>query len=102
MTTGTLQPLRHRRRPSRSATSQACPDGEVVAVDSKMNAEGLRVFASGTERTTAALPIGLPPIFAGGIVCYDAIEPEVTSTRAGARSTPRRRSRSSSDGDVLR
>jgi hypothetical protein len=50
----------------------ACPDGSVVAVDSTMNASGVRVFENGTETTTTALAIGLPPIFSSGIVCYDA------------------------------
>jgi hypothetical protein len=55
----------------------ACPDPDntVVAVDSKMNAEGVRVYKGTTERTTAAVPIGLPPIFSGGIVCYDVNHP---------------------------
>jgi hypothetical protein len=76
MTTGTLQPSAASSTTEQIGDLAACPDGEVVAVDSKMNAEGLRVFASGTERTTAALPIGLPPIFAGGVVCYDANHPK--------------------------
>jgi DNA-binding beta-propeller fold protein YncE len=50
----------------------ACPDGSIVAVDSKMNATGVRVFENGSERTTMPLAIGLPPIFSSGIVCYDA------------------------------
>jgi hypothetical protein len=50
----------------------ACPDGSVVAVDSTMNATGLRVFKNGSETTSSALAIGLPPIFSGGVVCYDA------------------------------
>lgn len=50
----------------------ACPDGTVVAVDSTMNAAGVRVYQGGAERTTEAMAIGLPPIFASGIVCYDA------------------------------
>jgi DNA-binding beta-propeller fold protein YncE len=50
----------------------ACPDGSVVAVDSKMNATGVRVFKNGSEVTTSPLAIGLPPIFSSGIVCYDA------------------------------
>jgi len=54
----------------------ACPDGEVVTIDSKMNDEGVRVFKDGTERTTDVKPIGLPPIFSGGIVCYDAANPQ--------------------------
>lgn len=53
----------------------ACPDGTVVAIDSKMNAAGVRVFRSGTERTTEAVAIGLPPIFSGGVVCYDVNHP---------------------------
>jgi hypothetical protein len=45
-----------------------CPTGEVVVADG--NAGGLRVFAgSGTELTSAVLDIGLPPVFANGIVC---------------------------------
>jgi DNA-binding beta-propeller fold protein YncE len=50
----------------------ACPDGSVVVVDSTMNATGVRVFKNGSEMTTTALAIGLPPIFSSGIVCYDA------------------------------
>jgi hypothetical protein len=50
----------------------ACPDGSVVTIDSTMNATGVRVFKSGTERTSSPLAIGLPPIFSSGIVCYDA------------------------------
>ena len=50
----------------------ACPDGSVVTVDSTMNATGVRVFENGSETTTAALAIGLPPVFSSGIVCYDA------------------------------
>lgn len=47
----------------------ACPDGSIVAGDAAMNAAGLRVFANGAERTTAALPFGLSP-GGNGIVCY--------------------------------
>jgi hypothetical protein len=50
----------------------ACPDGSVVAVDSTMNAAGVRVFRGATERTSMPLAIGLPPVFSNGIVCYDA------------------------------
>lgn len=53
----------------------ACPDGSVVAIDSKMNAAGVRVYSGTTERTTQAVAIGLPPIFAGGVVCYDVNHP---------------------------
>ena len=53
----------------------ACPDGSVVAVDTKMNAAGVRVYSGATERTTEAVAIGLPPIFAGGVVCYDVNHP---------------------------
>ena len=51
------------------------PDGTVVAIDSKMNAAGVRVYKGTTERTTTAIAIGLPPIFAGGVVCYDVNHP---------------------------
>ena len=47
----------------------ACPDGSVVAGDAATNAAGLRVYASGAERTTAALPFGLSP-GGNGVVCY--------------------------------
>ena len=50
----------------------ACSDGSVVGADATMNAAGARVFKGSTERTTAAIAIGLPPVFSGGIVCYDA------------------------------
>ena len=54
----------------------ACPDGNVVAVDRTMNAAGLRVYGSdGTERTTAALPFGLPPSFGNNVACYDVHAP---------------------------
>jgi DNA-binding beta-propeller fold protein YncE len=45
-----------------------CPTGEVVVADG--NAGGLRVFdAAGAELSTAALDLGLPPVFANGLVC---------------------------------
>ena len=31
----------------------ACPDGNIVTIDSTMNANGVRVFKDGAERTTA-------------------------------------------------
>ena len=50
---------------------QVCPGGDVVAVDQKMNAGGLRVWRNGTERTTAAIAIGRPPSATDGLACYD-------------------------------
>jgi predicted small lipoprotein YifL len=47
-----------------------CPDGSIVVADPTMNANGLRVFQGSTEKTTAALPIGLPPTSTHGLVCY--------------------------------
>jgi hypothetical protein len=47
-----------------------CPGGDVVAADNTMNASGLRVWRDTTERTTAALSIGLPPTV-NALVCYD-------------------------------
>jgi hypothetical protein len=47
-----------------------CPDGKIVVTD-VTGSGGLRVYTSaGTELTTAALPIGLPPGFGNGLVCY--------------------------------
>ena len=53
----------------------ACPDGSIVGVESTFGATGLRVFRAGAEVTTAPLPIGLPPVFSGGVVCFDANHP---------------------------
>lgn len=53
----------------------ACPDGSVVGVEATFGASGLRVFRAGAEVTTAPLPIGLPPVFSGGVVCFDANHP---------------------------
>jgi DNA-binding beta-propeller fold protein YncE len=50
----------------------ACPDGSIVAIDSTMNANGVRVYQGAAERTTMPIAIGLPPVFSTGIVCYDA------------------------------
>ena len=47
----------------------ACPDGSVIAGDAAANATGLRVYANGAERTTAALPIGETP-GGNGLACY--------------------------------
>lgn len=48
-----------------------CPlGGPLVVADDTENAGGLRVFErNGTERTTNALPIGLPPANAGSLEC---------------------------------
>jgi hypothetical protein len=47
-----------------------CPAGELVLADTTMNANGLRVYSGAAELTKAALPIGLPPKSAHGLVCY--------------------------------
>lgn len=47
-----------------------CPSGEVIVVDSTMNANGLRVYVNATEQTTAAIPIGLGSFSQHGLVCY--------------------------------
>jgi hypothetical protein len=47
-----------------------CPAGELVVTDTTMNANGLRIYNEGGELTRAALPIGLPPTSAHGVVCY--------------------------------
>ena len=47
-----------------------CPDGTLVVSDMTAGAAGLRVYGSAGERTTAALPIGLPPAAAHGLQCY--------------------------------
>lgn len=49
---------------------EACPTGQLVVSDTKMNANGLRVYEGSVEKTTAALPIGLKPASARGLVCY--------------------------------
>lgn len=53
----------------------ACPDGTIVASDQTFGATGIRVFKNGTEVTTMPISIGLPPIFSGGLVCYDVNHP---------------------------
>jgi hypothetical protein len=50
----------------------ACSDGSVVGIDSKSTANGARVWKNLQERTTTPLSLGLPPVFSGGVVCYDA------------------------------
>jgi hypothetical protein len=51
----------------------ACPNGDVAITDGTTNMTGVRVYRGKTERTTAALSIGMPPV-ATGLVCYDAGE----------------------------
>jgi hypothetical protein len=46
-----------------------CPNGKLVVADTAGNG-GLRVYQDGTELTTAALAIGLPPGFGNNLVCY--------------------------------
>jgi YVTN family beta-propeller protein len=49
----------------------ACPGGNIVATDQTLNAGGLRVWKkNGSERTTTALSIGLPPT-TNALVCSD-------------------------------
>jgi hypothetical protein len=47
-----------------------CPGGQIVAADPTMDADGLRMFQGGVEKTTAALPIGVPPLSTHGLMCY--------------------------------
>jgi hypothetical protein len=41
-----------------------------VVADTTRNANGLRVYEGTVEKTTAALPIGLPPTSTRGLECY--------------------------------
>ncbi len=75
MTAGMLMPTAMSGTTEQITDLAACPDGNIVAIDSTMNANGVRVFKDGMERTTAPLSLGLPPIFGSGIVCYDANHP---------------------------
>ncbi|HSN30270.1 MAG TPA: hypothetical protein VLT45_28475 [Kofleriaceae bacterium] len=75
MNAGTLMPTAMSGATEQITDLAACPDGEIVAIDSTMNANGVRVFKDGMERTTMPLSLGLPPIFGSGIVCYDANHP---------------------------
>lgn len=47
-----------------------CPSGDIVAIDSTFNANGLRVYQGTAEKTTAPLPIGLGFFSSHGLVCY--------------------------------
>jgi hypothetical protein len=69
MPTGMLRP-RLNAAAEIAADVAVCPGGEIVVADTTQNANGLRVFEGSTETTTAALPIGLPPLSTHGLVCY--------------------------------
>lgn len=48
-----------------------CPTGHLVVADSTFGAAGIRVYdEAGTELTTEALDVGIPPVFQHGLVCY--------------------------------
>ena len=47
-----------------------CADGAIVVGDVTKTKAGLRVYGATGERTTDALPIGLPPAAAHGLQCY--------------------------------
>jgi hypothetical protein len=47
-----------------------CPEDQIVVADTTKDANGLRVYEGSAEKTTAALPIGLPPTSTHGLVCY--------------------------------
>lgn len=46
-----------------------CPDGAIVTTDAAFGATGVRIYRDGQEQTTAALPMGLPPVPQNGVVC---------------------------------
>jgi len=47
-----------------------CPNGLIVVADQTTAANGLRVYDGLTEKTTAALPVGLRPGSSHGLACY--------------------------------
>jgi len=47
-----------------------CPNDLLVVADRTMTANGLRVYESATEKTSAPLAIGLKPGSSRGVVCY--------------------------------
>lgn len=48
-----------------------CPDGKIAVTEGAFGAAGgVRVYSGTSELTTAALSIGIPPSFGGGLVCY--------------------------------
>jgi hypothetical protein len=70
MPTGMLRPAALNASTEIAGDVAFCPDGSIVVADPTMNANGLRVYQGSTEKTTAALPIGLPPTSTHGLVCY--------------------------------
>jgi DNA-binding beta-propeller fold protein YncE len=48
----------------------ACPDGKIIAAETKFGASGIRIFSTTAEQTTTPLDIGLPPIGGGGLACF--------------------------------
>jgi DNA-binding beta-propeller fold protein YncE len=51
----------------------ACPDGKVIVMDAPFGAAkpgGFRVYHGTSELTTAALPLGIKPVYGGATVCY--------------------------------
>lgn len=70
MPTGVLRPAALNASAEIAGDVAVCPDGSIVVADPTMNANGLRVYQGSMEKTTAALPIGLPPTSTHGLVCY--------------------------------
>jgi hypothetical protein len=70
MPTGMLRPGALNAGTEIAGDVAVCPDGSIVVADPTRNVNGLRVFQGSTEKTTAALPIGLPPTSTHGLVCY--------------------------------
>lgn len=54
----------------------ACPDGKVVVLDhgptptTPTSTNGFRVYHGTTEVTTAALPLGIKPVYGDALACY--------------------------------
>ncbi|CAN5325484.1 hypothetical protein BH11MYX1_BH11MYX1_58170 [soil metagenome] len=51
----------------------ACPDGKVVVMDAPFGAAnpgGFRVYHGAIELTSAALPLGIKPVYGDATVCY--------------------------------
>lgn len=47
-----------------------CPSGEIIVADIANKANGLRVYAGGSELTSAPLAVGLSPKSSHGLDCY--------------------------------
>lgn len=48
-----------------------CPGGKIAVTEGAFpDAGGIRIYNAGTEITTGAIAIGLPPSFGNGLVCY--------------------------------